>query len=223
MHDDQTVHHWQQTLNRIDRMLAEISELHVTISSQPLNLAGPTVATEPPLPGGDMLDVTGPWSSDATYATDPTPRQVITEWAITIWDAHDQTPPNPLRYTHALTYVREKIPWILESPWADEWCDDINAVHGRLRALCPPEVDETHDSRDTPATIDLPSMANLIPDGRTLTRDEAEHFWPGALDNKQWAALRKRAQRVREAGHDLRHGYYPVEWIRDTLTRQACA
>ena len=63
MHDDQTVHHWQQTLNRIDRMLTEIPELHVTISSQPLNLTGPTVPTEPPLPGGDMLDVTGPWSS----------------------------------------------------------------------------------------------------------------------------------------------------------------
>ncbi|WP_087483551.1 hypothetical protein [Brachybacterium massiliense] len=218
------VDYWRNTLNAIDRMLTEIPDTMLTISSYAMDLAGPSTSTEPPLPGGDALVLTGPWASDATHGDDtPHPAQTIVEWAHTIYDAHGTIPTARLRYAEALRYLRDQTPWILESPWTTAWRDDIEAVHGRLRALVPAEVDDRHDSTPLEETIDLTAMADLIPEDKLLTRDEAEHFWPNRLDPTAWATLRKRAQRAREDGHNIPHRRYPVEWIKDTLARRVCA
>lgn len=210
-------------LDDIRQMINDIPELHITVSSYAMDLAGPAPSVEPPLPGGDALDITGPWSPNATYGDQAPPRQVITEWAMTVYDAHDQVPPPGLRFTQALTYLREKTPWILSSPWADTYRAEINAVYGRLRALCPPEVDESHDDTSQEESTDITAMWHLIPNGKMLTRDETEMFIPGKLDQRDWATLRKRTQRARETGHEIPASRYPIEWIRDTLSESACA
>ena len=141
------VDHWRNILNAIDRMLAEVPDTMLTIPSYSMDLAGPANTTELPLPGGDALVLTGPWASDATHGDDtPHPAQTIVEWAHTIHDAHGAVSAAGLRYAQALRYLRDQTPWILESRWAPAWRDDLEAVHGRLRALCPPEVDDRHDS-----------------------------------------------------------------------------
>lgn len=146
-HDQAAVDYWRTILNAIDRMLAEIPDTMLTISSYSMDLAGPASSTEPPLPGGDGLVLTGPWASDATHGDDtPHPAQTIIEWCERI-RAHRGSPNTRRpRYGEALRYLRDETPWILESAAADAWCTDLEAVHGRLRALCPPEVDDRHDS-----------------------------------------------------------------------------
>lgn len=141
------VDYWRNILNAIDRMLTEVPDTLLTISSYSMDLAGPSTATEPPLPGGDALVLTGPWASDATVGDDtPHPAQTVVEWAHTIHDARGAVPAAGLRYAEALRYLRDQTPWILGSPWAAAWREDLEAVHGRLRALVPAEVDERHDS-----------------------------------------------------------------------------
>lgn len=182
------VDHWRNRLNAIDRMLAELPEQHITISSYAMDLGRPAHASEPPLPGGDALDILGPWSSDATYGDEPTPRQVIVEWAHTVYDAHDNVPPRDLTYTQALVYVREQVPWLLQSPWADVFRDDIDAVHGRLAALCPPVVDERHDStpqRDVITEDDLWDALAQRPD-HELTRRDLTHLGINASTLTTW-------------------------------------
>lgn len=221
---DHVVDYWRNILNAIDRMTTEIPDTMLTISSYAMDLAGPATSTEPPLPGGDALVLTGPWASDATHGDDtPHPAQTIIEWCERI-RAHRGSPATARpRYIEALRYLRDETPWILESAAAETWCADIEAVHGRLRALCPPEVDDRHDSTPLEEAIDLTALADQIPGDKMLSRDEAEHFWPSSLDTTAWAALRKRAQRAREEGHDIPYRRYPVDWIRDTMARRACA
>lgn len=218
------VDHWRNILNAIDRMLTEVPDTMLTISSYSMDLAGPSSSTEPPIPGGEALVLTGPWASDASVGDDtPHPAQTIVEWAHTIHDAHGAVPTAGLRYTEALRYLRDQTPWILESPWAPAWREDLEAVHARLRALVPAEVDDRHDSTPLEAPIELAALADHIPGDQLLTRDEAEHFWPSAIDSTAWAALRKRAQRARESGRHIPPRHYPVAWIRDTLAQRACA
>ena len=217
------INHWRHVLDDIRDMLDQITDTTYTIASQPFDLSGRTHPTEPALPGGDRLDATGPWASDATHAEgcDPTPRQVIVEWAHTIYDAHGQVPPAHLRFTQAWIYNRQQVPWILESPWANTWTSDIRQTHARLQRLCPPLVGTEHDSRQPVEPIHLPSHAHRIPDHSMLTRDAAEHFYPGQLTATDWDRLRKRAQRARADGRDIPHGHYPVEWIREHAGTQA--
>lgn len=219
MTDQAAIDHWRNRLNAIDRMLTEAPEQHITISSYSMDLAGPTKATEPPLPGGDILDITGPWALNATYGDDPTPRQVIAEWCMTIRrDRTGQDQPIP-RHAEALRYLRDETPWILDSPWADHYQADIDNAHARLRALIPRviEEDEPHDDSTPPEPIDITTLGHLIPDDVMLTRDEAEHFWPHVLDNRAWGNLREKARYHRERGMDIPSRKYPVQWIRDAI------
>lgn len=141
------IDHWRNILNAIDRMLTEVPDTMLTISSYSMNLAGPSPSTEPPLPGGDALVLTGPWASDATHGDDtPHPKQTVIEWCETIRNHRGSPATSRPRYIEALRYLRDETPWILESPYATAWCEDLEAVHGRLRTLCPPEVDHRHDS-----------------------------------------------------------------------------
>lgn len=144
---DHDVDYWRNILNAIDRMLTEVPDTMLTISSYSMDLAGPSSTTESPLPGGDALVLTGPWASDAIHGDDtPHPAQTVIEWCETIRERRGASMGARPRYAEALRYLRDETPWILESPFSYAWREDLEAVHGRLRSLCPPEVDERHDS-----------------------------------------------------------------------------
>lgn len=182
--------HWRDRLDQIRDMLDQLPEQLVTITGYAMDLAGPVGHTVPPLPGGDVLAILGPWAPDATVGDDlPHPRQVITEWAHTIYDAHGQIPPAGLRFATALRYVRDEVPWILESPWADAWRDDIDAVHGRLATLCPAgPVDETHDDTPTVTIITEDQLWDALAQRpeHELTRRDLTHLGIPASTITTW-------------------------------------
>ncbi|GAA1333871.1 hypothetical protein GCM10009592_28530 [Brachybacterium rhamnosum] len=183
------INRYRNRLDDIRTMLNEIPDTMLTISSYAMDLAGSRATTEPALPGGEALILTGPWSSDATHGDDtPHPAQTITEWAHTIHDAHGQVPPHHLRFPQAIRYLHDQTPWILTSPWAPAWQRDIDAVHGRLRSLCPPEVDHHHDDaieHDQITEDQLWDALALHPD-HELTRRDLAHLGIPASTVTTW-------------------------------------
>lgn len=173
------INHYRHRLDDIRDMHTELATTPPRVTSYSMDLAGPAATTEPPLPGGETLILTGPWASDATYGDDtPHPAQTIIEWAHTTYDAHNQTPPARLRFTQALTYLREQTPWILTSPWATAWRTDIDAVHARLATHCPPEVDHHHDDRTPDPTISAAQLWEALEEHphHELTRRDLTHL-----------------------------------------------
>ena len=180
--------HWLDRLADIARMLDELAEQPITITGYSMDLGGVHSTAEPPLPGGDRLDILGPWASDAHAGPgdQPTPRQVIIEWAHTIHDAHNTIPPRDLGFDDAITYLAQQTTWILESPWARQWCDDITTVHTRLTRLCPPIVDSLHDDTPKPiTTTDLWDALHDRPD-TPLTRTDVRALGIPAATIRTW-------------------------------------
>lgn len=212
------VGHWQDMLERIRTWYPQITDTMYQISSQPLDLSGIRATAEPPMPGGDALVITAAWSPDATYDDDtPHPAQIIIEAAEAIdrYQGYGEQ-----QYTFATAWERnhEAVPWLHANGYLDGWGEGIAAAHHRLQSLIGDEP-----SKPEPEPADITKMGHLIPSDVMLTRTEAEHFWPDALDNTNWAMIRKRAQRARKRGHEIPYGKYPVDWIRDTLEQSACA
>lgn len=177
--NDLDTDYWRNILNAIDRMLTEVPDTMLTISSYSMDLAGPSASTEPPLPGGEALVLTGPWASDATHGDDtPHPTQTVIEWCETIRRHRNSPTTRRPRYAEALRYLRDETPWILESPFHAAWCEDIEAVHGRLRSLCPPEVDDRHDSTPLEEAITEEQLWNALAQcpEHELTRRELTHL-----------------------------------------------
>lgn len=188
--DPTVINHWWRILGEIDTMLREVTEQHITITGYSMDLTGPTASAEPPLPGGERLDITGPWSSNATYGDQATPRQVVIEWDQTIRQhrAGADEPPPARSFAVALRYLRDETARILESPYAAAWCQDIEGVHGRLRSLCPPEVDQRHDSTPIEVTVTEDMLWKAL-EGRPdheLTRRDLTHLGINASTLTTW-------------------------------------
>lgn len=188
--DPAAITHWWRILGEIDTMLREVAEQHVTITGYSMSLGGPSASAEPPLPGGDRLDITGPWASNATYGDEATPRQVIVEWDQTVrqYRAGTDDAPPARSFAIALRFLRDEVDRILESPYAEAWCQDIEGVHGRLRALCPPTVDACHDSTPPPAEIteDMIWEALAAKPDHELSRRELTHLGINASTLTTW-------------------------------------
>lgn len=212
------VGHWQDTLEDIRTWYPQITDTMYQISSRPLDLSGIRATAEPPLPGGDALVITAAWASDATHTDDtPHPAQIIIESAEAIdrYQGHAEQ-----QYTFATAWERnyQAVSWLHANGYIDRWGKGINAAHHRLQSLIGDEP-----SKPQPEPEDITQTGHLIPSEVMLTRTEAEHFWPDALDNTSWAMIRKRTQRARQRGEEIPYGKYPVDWIRDTMEQATCA
>lgn len=199
---------YRNRLDDIRTWRGQLTDIMLTVSAYSMDLTGIPSTGETPMPGGDALAMMGPWARDAEHGDDlPHPDQVLREWMETIAEH-----PSPRSWAECWRWHWDNTQHILGTPWADQWRHDIDALRGRLQALAG-EAPE----KEQPEPDDITQMGHLIPEGVTLTRHEAEHFWPGKLDTKAWDRLRQRAKYHREKGENIPDRKYPVTWIREEI------
>lgn len=175
MTDFPTIGLYRQRLDDIRDWRTHLTDVMLTISGYSMDLTG-IRGTTTRIPGGDALVMLAPWAPDATHGDDlPHPDQIIREWAHTIHDAQGNVPPHGTWATH-WRFLRDQVPWILESPWAGEWQQDVDALWHRLARLtgnAPTTEDQIRGAEDCLAAADL------VPDDTMLTARDADRFWPG--------------------------------------------
>lgn len=182
-----TVARYRNRLDDIRTWYAELPDLTLTIGSQALDLSGVRGTTDR-IPGGDALTMLGPWAGEADHGDDlPHPVQIVREWCETIAGQHWRT------WAENWRWLWDHVDDILNSPWADNWCTDIDALWGRLAALTGNLEKPEKQMADAEA---LQAHAALIPDGTMLTLREADHFNPG---------IENRVKRDRNAERDRAH------------------
>lgn len=120
---------YRNRLDDIRQWLPQLSDTMTAITGYCMSLA-PVRGTAPRMPGGDALAMLAPYASDADHGDDlPHPQQIIREWVETLDGRARRTWTENWRRLHDLT------PMILESPWADAWRTDIDALWWRLARL----------------------------------------------------------------------------------------
>lgn len=159
----------------------QLSDTMVTISGYSMDLTGIRGTTDR-IPGGDALAMLGPWAPDADHGDDlPHPDQIIREWSHTIHDHHGTVPPARATWAEHWRYLWDETQRILESPWAEAWCEDITALWWRLARLTGNAPKD-----DTPTMADAEEIqrhAAKVPDHTMLTLREADRFAPG-IENR---------------------------------------
>lgn len=208
------VGHWHVKLEEIRTMYPRINDTMYQITSRPLDLTGIRSTAEPPMPGGDALVITAGWARDAEHADDtPHPEQIIIESAEAVdrYQGHAEQ-----RYTFDTAWHRnyEAVPWLHANGYLEGWGEPISSAHYRLASLLGDAPD-----KPSPPPADITKMGHLIPAGTHLTRDQAERFWPGTLEDKQWNRLRQRAKYHRDIGEEIPDRHYPVDWIRHEIAQ----
>ena len=204
--DFPTIGLYRQRLDDIRDWYTHLPETMLTIASQPLSLA-PTRGTTTRIPGGDALAMLGPWAPDADHGDDlPHPAQIIREWAHTIHDAHGNVPPAHGTWAAHWRFLRDQVPWILESPWAQDWQQDVDALWWRLARLTGnAPVEKTEDVQRR-----LADYGPLLPDTARLTLPQADECWPGIrnrVDQDRW----KERARARKEGRPAQYRCDPDE------------
>ena len=158
---------YRHRLDDIRDWLAELTDTITTITSPRLSHA-PGGNGEARLPGGDALVMLGPWAADADHGDGiPHPAMICHEWVERIQGHARHT------FTENWRWLRDNTPHILQSPFAEAWRADIDALWTKLGHLTgnhqPPE----------PQPVNLIARAMSIPDTATMTAAEANHFFPG--------------------------------------------
>lgn len=163
-------------LEDIRQWRGQLTDVILTISSQALDLTGIRGTTDR-IPGGDALAMLGPWSRDADHGDDlPHPDQVLREWMETIAER-----PSPGSWEECWRWHWDQTQRILESPWAEEWQQDLTALWWRLARLTGNAPKD-----DTPTMADAEEIqrhAAAVPDHTMLTLREADRFAPG-IENR---------------------------------------
>ena len=122
-------------LEDVRQWRGQLSDVMLTISGYSMDLTGIRGTTDR-IPGGDALAMRGPWAPDADHGDDlPHPDQIIREWSHTIHDHHGTVPPARATWAEHWRYLWDETQRILESPWAEAWCEDITALWWRLAKL----------------------------------------------------------------------------------------
>lgn len=117
-------------LENIRQWRGQLTDVMLAITSHGPDLTGIRGTTDR-IPGGDALAMLGPWAPDADHGDDlPHPDQVLREWRETITEE-----------THTGSWAEcwrwhwDQAQRILESPWAEEWQQDLTALWWRLAKL----------------------------------------------------------------------------------------
>ena len=154
----------------------QLSDVMLTISGYSMDLTGIRGTTDR-IPGGDALAMRGPWSPDADHGDDlPHPDQVLREWLETIAER-----PSPGSWEECWRWHWDETPRILETPWGEEWQQDLTALWWRLARLTGNAPKD-----DTPTMADAEEIqrhASAVPDHTMLTLREADRFAPG-IENR---------------------------------------
>lgn len=160
------IRHWRE----------QLSDVMLTISGYSMDLTGIRGTTDR-IPGGDALTMLGPWAADADHGDDlPHPDQVLREWRETITEE-----PHRGTWAECWRWHWDQTPRILETPWAEEWQQDLTALWWRLARLTGNAPKD-----DTPTMADAEEIqrhATAVPDHTMLTLREADRFAPG-IENR---------------------------------------
>lgn len=163
-------------LENIRQWRGQLSDVMLTISGYSMELTGIRGTTDR-IPGGDALAMLGPWAPDADHGDDlPHPDQVLREWLETIAER-----PSPGSWEECWRWHWDQTQRILESPWAEEWQQDLTALWWRLARLTGNAPKD-----DTPTMADAEEIqrhASAVPDHTMLTLREADRFAPG-IENR---------------------------------------
>ena len=154
-----------------------LSDTILTLSAINLSLA-PARGSTDRIPGGDALAMLGPWAPDADHGDDlPHPDQIIREWSHTIHDHHGTVPPARATWAEHWRYLRDETQRILESPWAEAWRADIDALWWRLARLTGNAPNDDEDTMR--GALDCINARDDLPPDTRLTAKDADRFWPG--------------------------------------------
>lgn len=160
------IRHWRE----------QLSDVMLTISGYSMDLTGIRGTTDR-IPGGDALAMRGPWAADADHGDDlPHPDQVLREWRETITEE-----PHRGTWAECWRWHWDQTPRILETPWGEEWQQDLTALWWRLARLTGNAPKD-----DTPTMADAEEIqrhASAVPDHTMLTLREADRFAPG-IENR---------------------------------------
>lgn len=169
------------SVEQIPLLLAEVSDVMLSIGRQSLSLA-PGRGSGRPMPGGRALVVLGPVADHATEPDDlPHPVTVVRGIADLVreWMGEPSVPSEPM--PEAIAFVSSSARWIVAHEELAVWVEqELDQVLGLLRSL-------TGDvERAEPRTFDLGEldayMRGLLderPGEYRMTPAEADHFWPG--------------------------------------------
>lgn len=208
-------------LREIPRLLGQVSEVMLSISSKPLSHASARGESRP-MPGGRALEVLAPVADYASVPDDlPHPVTVLREVADLVreWMGRPSIPSESMR--SATSFVEEHARYVVAHEDLHTWVRaKLDGVLGLLRSL----VGDTE--RVEPRTIDLSEvrahMSELLdhnPGAYWMTPAQAEKFWTGIQSRIKAHRSRARARakaesdrRSRKAGHrvDVEPVYFAV-------------
>lgn len=191
------INRYRHRLDDIREWRAMLSDVMITVTGYSMDLANVRSTTDR-IPGGDALTMRGPWARDADHGDDlPHPDQVLREWMETITEQ-----PSPGTWGECWRWHRDQTQRILESPWADAWRTDIDALWWRLAKLTgnhpeptpAPEIttdqviDALRDNPDHPLTrreisiiFNIPASTITTWRSRGLQTDHRGHYRAGDI------------------------------------------
>lgn len=163
-------------LEDVRQWRGQLTDVMLTITSHGPDLTGIRGTTDR-IPGGDALAMLGPWSRDADHGDDlPHPDQVLREWRETVTEETHRG-----SWEECWRWHWDQTQRILESPWAEEWQQDLTALWWRLARLTGNAPKD-----DVPTMADAEEIqrhAQKVPDHTMLTLREADRFAPG-IENR---------------------------------------
>ncbi len=234
----------------IDECAELYEQVRATVADLPeikTDLSGTTAkGSPPPLPGGDKLAATGPFSLDAPHDDFPHPLRVAYKWSWHCAEVNAAIPPRRA-WEPCIAYLRAHL-HLIDGEHVSEFHEELRAVRGTLRRICNWDRRSQAEEyaakwlRGEEAAQRIRVLAETMPDWHPvyegdpkrgpvmLTRGEIELLWPefepGSIEeyadpkaqcNVLWKRVQDRKAYRVEMGDSFPDGLYAVEWVRDTL------
>ena len=234
----------------IDECAELYEQVRATVADLPeikTDLSGTTAkGSPPPLPGGDKLAATGPFSLDAPHDDFPHPLRVAYKWSWHCAEVNAAIPPRRA-WEPCIAYLRAHL-HLIDGEHVSEFHEELRAVRGTLRRICNWDRRSQAEEyaakwlRGEEAAQRLRVLAETMPDRHPvyegdpkrgpvmLTRGEIELLWPAfepesieeyadpqALCNLLWERVKRRKKYLIELGDTFPEGLYAAEWARETL------
>ena len=232
----------------IDECAELYEQVRATVADLPeikTDLSGTTAkGSPPPLPGGDKLAATGPFSLDAPHDDFPHPLRVAYKWSWHCAEVNAAIPPRRA-WEPCIAYLRAHL-HLIDGEHVSEFHEELRAVRGTLRRICNWDRRSQAEEyaakwlRGEEAAQRIRVLAETMPDWHPVyegderrgpvmvTRDQAELLWPifeprdmeeysdpQALCNVLWERVVHRKKRAVESGDSFRDGTYPAFMARE--------
>ena len=238
---------WESIIDECAELYEQVRATVADLPEIKTDLSGTTAkGSPPPLPGGDKLAATGPFSLDAPHDDFPHPLRVAYKWSWHCAEVNAAIPPRRA-WEPCIAYLRAHL-HLIDGEHVSEFHEELRAVRGTLRRMCNWDRRSQAEEyaakwlRGEEAAQRIRALAETMPDWHPvyegdpkrgpvmLTRAEIELLWPAfepnsieeyadpkALCNVLWKRVQDRKAYRVEMGDSFPDGLYAAEWARDTL------